>query len=398
MAERLTATVIGGGIAGLASAAALVQAGWRVTVLERAPDFTEVGAGVAITRNGMAALAALGVDDRVRAAGHMTRTAGSQDRHGRWILRVPEVPVNEDPTSRLCAVHRQRLHAVLLRAAEAADLVNGARVTAVEPGAPAGAAARVTWTSPEGARTIESDLVVAADGVHSTARTCLFPGLRSEYGGATSWRAVIKDTEIIDDRYIAMWGPGIEFGALRISATDVYWYGYFVAPANTVFDDELAAAREMFAGWPTTVASTLAATEPGDLMRHDVYHLPKGLPAYTSGRVVMVGDAAHAILPTVGQGVASSLEDAACVGRLIAQPVAHGAPLAPAMAAYDLARRPRCRKIARQAVMMARIASHLGGGWRQPARNALLRLVPAGRLANSGFAAQLVGWTPPPAP
>ncbi|MFB4300584.1 FAD-dependent oxidoreductase [Actinomadura sp. NTSP31] len=398
MTEQSTATVIGGGIAGLASATALVRAGWRVTVLERAADFTEVGAGVAITRNGMAALAALGADEPVWAAGHLTRTAGSQNRRGRWVLRFPDVPVEQSPATWLCAVHRRRLHAALLQTAGDARLVNGARVTSVEPGAAGGAPARVTWTSAEGEQTIESDLVVAADGVHSTARARLFPGVRAEYAGATSWRAVIEDTEIVDDRYIAVWGPGMEFGALRISATEVYWYGYFLAPAHTVFDDELAAAREMFAGWPATVTATLAATGADDLMRHDVHHLPGGLPTYVSGRVVTAGDAAHAILPTVGQGVAGALEDAACVGRLIAQPVAAGAALAPTLAAYDLARRPRCRKVARQAITMARIGSHLGGGWRQPVRDALLRLVPTGRFAGSGLAGRLVGWTPPPAP
>jgi hypothetical protein len=171
---------------------------------------------------------------------------------------------------------------------------------------------------------------------------------------------VIEDSEMVDDRFIAVWGPGAEFGALRISATEVYWYGYFQCPANSVFDDELGAAREMFAHWPALVTDTVAATTSRQLMRHDVYHLPKGLSTYVCGRVVMAGDAAHAFLPTMGQGVATSLEDGACVGRLIAQPVNQGAALAPALAAYDRARPPRCRKIARQAVTIGRLGAHLG--------------------------------------
>jgi 2-polyprenyl-6-methoxyphenol hydroxylase-like FAD-dependent oxidoreductase len=398
MADRLTATVIGGGIAGLASAASLLRAGWRITVLERAPAFAEVGAGVAITRNGMTALEVIGAGDLVRTAGHMTRTAGFQDRRGRWVLRVPDTPVDQDSPTWLCAIHRQRLHAALLQAADGADLVTGAQVIAVEPGAPAAAPATVTWMSATGEQVIESDLVVAADGVRSTVRAHLFPGIQPEYGGATSWRAVIEDSEMVDDRFIAVWGPGAEFGALRISATEVYWYGYFQCPANSVFDDELGMAREMFAQWPALVTDTVAATTSSQLMRHDVYHLPKGLPTYVRGRVVMAGDAAHAFLPTMGQGVATSLEDGACVGRLIAQPVNQGAALAPALAAYDRARRPRCRKIARQAVMIGRLGAHLGGGWRQSVRNTLLRLTPAGLFTNSDFATKLVGWTPPSGP
>ncbi len=89
-ADELTATVVGGGIAGLASAIALAQAGWRVTVLERAPAFGEVGAGLATTGNGMTALAALGLGEASREVAYQTGTAGMQDQAGRWIMRMPD--------------------------------------------------------------------------------------------------------------------------------------------------------------------------------------------------------------------------------------------------------------------------------------------------------------------
>jgi 2-polyprenyl-6-methoxyphenol hydroxylase-like FAD-dependent oxidoreductase len=92
VAELRTATVVGGGIAGLASAVSLAQAGWRATVLERAPEFGEVGAGLAVTGNGMAALEAIGAADAVRAAGYQTSTAGYQDPGGRWLLQIPDRP------------------------------------------------------------------------------------------------------------------------------------------------------------------------------------------------------------------------------------------------------------------------------------------------------------------
>ena len=390
--DRLRATVVGGGIAGLASAAALVQAGWQVTVLDRAPAFTEVGAGLAITGNGMAALDAIGAGHVVRAAGHRTRTAGFQDRRGRWLLRLPDVPPDQDGTTWVCAVHRQRLHAALLQAAGGADLVTGAQVIGVEAGTPAGEPATVVWQTGTGEHTSDCDLVVAADGVRSTVRDQLFPGTAPEYSGFTSWRAVIDDTDRIDDRFIAAWGPSTEFGALRISATQVYWYGYFRRPAGSAFHDELRAAQDHFSGWSPRVTGTVAATTADQLMRHDVYHLPDGLPRYVRGRVVMVGDAAHAVLPTMGQGAATALEDGASLGRLIA---AHGpADLALALANFDRARRPRCRQIARQSVMTARFGAHLPGGWQQSARNTLLRLVPARPFVRAG--ARVLRWTPPP--
>jgi 2-polyprenyl-6-methoxyphenol hydroxylase-like FAD-dependent oxidoreductase len=171
---------------------ALAQAGWQATVLERAPAFGEVGAGV----------------------------------------------------------HRQRLHAVLPQAAEAAgaELITGAEVTGVSPGAPGGEPATVTWQASSGEHTRQAALVVAADGVRSTVRAQLFPDVRPCYAGSTSWRAVIPDSAF-DGRLVEVWGPGTEFGALRVSDSEIYWYGEFLHAEGASFADELVAARGHFAGW-----------------------------------------------------------------------------------------------------------------------------------------------------
>jgi 2-polyprenyl-6-methoxyphenol hydroxylase-like FAD-dependent oxidoreductase len=393
VAELRTATVVGGGIAGLASAVSLAQAGWQATVLEQAPEFGDVGAGLAITGNGMAALEAIGAADEVRAAGYRTSTAGYQDPGGRWLLQIPDVPSLRAVTT-IWGLNRQRLHAAVLEAARAAgvELVNGAEVTGVEPGQADGEPARVTWrTGAEGHRR-QASLVVAADGVHSRVRAQLFPAARSRYSGSTCWRAVIPDTST-DGRLVEVWGPGTEFGFLRVSERELYWFGYFRHPERASFGDELAAARERFAGWSPQIRAIVAATEADRLMRHDVYYLPGGLNTYVRGRVVMIGDAAHAALPTVGGGASTALEDGVCVGRLIAAPADAGAGLGDALAAFDQTRRARCRKIGRMAAMVARFGCDLGGGWRQPARNAVLRLAPARLMLRAGT--QIVGWTAP---
>jgi len=396
MTDRQTAVVAGGGIAGLAAAVALTQAGWQVTVLERAPAFGEVGAGLGFTGNGMAALRALGVEEAVRTAGHLAQHAGYQDRSGRWLLRVPETRSDPQAITTVCGIHRQRLHATLRQAAEAAgaELVTGAEVTAVRPGAPGRQPAAVTWRTSTGEHAGEAGLVVAADGVRSTVRTQLFPDVRPRYAGSTSWRAVISDTSFAG-RLVEVWGPGTEFGAVRVSDGEVYWYGEFVHPEGASFADELAAARAHFSGWAPWIRALVAATPASQLMRHDVYHLPGGCPRYVRGRVVIIGDAAHAMLPTIGQGAATALEDGVCVGRMIAAPVSGGGDLTAALAAFDQARRSRCRQLARQASLVARFGFELGDGWRQSARNALLRIIPTGPAFRAG--GSITCWTPPAA-
>jgi 2-polyprenyl-6-methoxyphenol hydroxylase-like FAD-dependent oxidoreductase len=383
--EQLTATVAGGGIAGLASAISLAQAGWTVTVLERAPEFGEVGAGQAI-----------GLNAAVRAAGYETMTAGFQDPSGRWLLRVPETPAVLEIAT-IWGLHRQRLHTCLREAAEAGevagriDLVTGAEVTAITPGDPTGEPATVTWRTTSGTRTRQSDLVVAADGIRSAVRFLLFPHARPRYSGSTSWRAIIPNTEM-DGQLVQAWGPGTEFGAVRVSDHEIYWYGYFRHPEAASFTDELTAARAHFRDWAPWVRSLVAATTADQLMRHDVYHLPGGLPAYARGRTVMAGDAAHAMVPTAGGGASTALEDGVSVGSLIAAPVAAGtADLATALAAYDQSSRPRCRQIARFSNTVAKFGADLGGGWRQSVRNTALKLLPVGSLTKA--AAPLVNWT-----
>ncbi|ACQ79353.1 monooxygenase FAD-binding [Beutenbergia cavernae DSM 12333] len=396
--RELTATVVGGGIAGLASATALARAGWRTTVVERTGSFGEVGAGVAIPRNGIAALRSLGVDDdAVAALGHEDLGTGFRDSAGRWILRIPD----DDPAVRwtitIWGVHRARLHATLQAAARAAgvELVTGATVTAVDAGAPGAAPGSVTWLEGATERRLESDLVVGADGMWSAVRGAVFPRSRPRYSGSTSWRAVVRDTAS-EGRLVEMWGAGAEFGAMRISESELYWYGYFRHPEGATFDDELTAARDRFAGWSPWALDLIEATDPDRLLRHDVYHLPGGLPSYQRGRVVMVGDAAHAALPTMGQGAASALEDGASLGPLVGSAVVAGRDLSGALAAFDAARRPRCRAIARNARLMARFGADLGGGWRQPVRNSLLRLAPGAGVARAG--GSIVRWVPPTAP
>ena len=159
-------------------------------------------------------------------------------------MRVARAIASSTAVTTIWGLQRQRLHGVLRAAAEAADdveLVAGAEVLSVRPGLPGAERAAVTWRTGDAEQTAESALIVAADGVRSAVRARLFPGVPARYSGSTSWRAIIPDTES-EDRLVQAWGPGTEFGSLRVSPTEIYWYGYFRNPEGAVFDDELAAA------------------------------------------------------------------------------------------------------------------------------------------------------------
>ncbi|GAB3937243.1 FAD-dependent monooxygenase [Kribbella albertanoniae] len=367
--------MIGAGIAGLTAAASLLQAGWQVQILESAPELGEVGAGLAVTVNGIRALASIGAADAVRRAGYAVRPAGTRRSDGKWLLRAPE----PEDLSAMIGIHRQALHAALAEATRGADLVTGARVTAVNPGTPGAERAKVMW----GTHSATADLVIGADGIRSATRDALFPGHSLAYSGYSSWRAVVDDGTTPADRFAMVWGPRAEFGRLRISAEQIYWYGYVALPSGHRFPDELAAVHEHFGSWAPDVRALIAATGPAELIRHDVWQLAKPLPRYTRGRTALIGDAAHPMLPTLGQGANSALEDGVTVGLLAR---ADGD-----LRDYESARYRRTQKLVARSAQMARVGAHLGRG--QSLRNALLRCTPARTAQRSGT--RILDWRPP---
>lgn len=380
------AVVAGGGIGGLAAAVGLLRAGWEVTVLESAPDFSEVGSGFALTANGVTALSALGLGEETRSLGHPLRAEGTRDVHGRWIARLDAE--NAPESLRLHGVHRQRLHGMLLAAAHGADLHHSATVHGVEPGSLPGEFARVHVTENGTTRRLSADLVVGADGLRSVVRAGVDPAVRVRYSGMSSWRGIAGSTDLIGDAFRAYWGPAAEFGALRIDQGEIYWYGYVRLPEHTDFSDELDAALTRFADWAEPVPALIAATDPRRLLRHDVYELSPTAHRIAAGRVVLLGDAAHAMLPTMGQGVNTALEDAATLGRVV-----RPGELIDGVARYSAERYGRTRGIQRRSAMMARIGSHLSNPAAVAARNGLMRLAPVGAMASSS--SRIFDWLPP---
>lgn len=380
----MDAIVVGGGIAGLSAAISLMRAEWTVTVLERAPQFGEIGAGLSLTGNGLAALDAIGLADATRAVGTPITVVGTRNDRGRWLMRMPA-----DPSTSALGVHRARLHSVLLDAAAAAtDLVAGAGVLDVEPGTPGAARARVRWHDGTDVQEREADLVVAADGLRSVVRAQLFPHSGATYTGKTCWRAVVDDAAVADDRFAVFWGPGAEFGALRTGPSETYWYGYLQHAQDASYPDELAAAQAHFGTWAPEVARVVAATRPERLVRHDVFHLAPPLPSYVHGRVVLIGDAAHALVPTMGQGANTALEDGVSVGLLV-----RGVDLGAELRAFDRDRRPRTQAIARRSLATQRMGADLRGGWARGVRDRLMRLVPARAALRAGT--RILHWQPP---
>jgi 2-polyprenyl-6-methoxyphenol hydroxylase-like FAD-dependent oxidoreductase len=361
----MRAVVAGGGIGGLCAALALRRAGWDVTVRERAAAFEPVGAGITLQANALAGLDALGVGDAVRALGSVDAPGGTRTPDGRWLARIDAAALEAELGTAALGIHRASLHHILRAALPAADLVAGSAVTEVP---------------------VDADLVVGADGIDSTIRRLLWPGTTAEYAGSTAWRAVTDEPWTGELSVAITWGRGTEFGMVPLGDGRVYWFGAVKVAEGTRFPDEAAEVRRVFGRWHEPIPALLAATST--VLRHDLRHLAKPLPTYVRGSVVLLGDAAHAMTPNLGQGAAQAIEDAVVLGSCC--PV--GRPLAEGLAEYDARRRPRSQAVALASYRVGRFGQQLTNPVLVAARNAAMRWTPP-RVALRSMA-RYAAWRP----
>ncbi|MFJ4775316.1 FAD-dependent monooxygenase [Streptomyces sp. NPDC088762] len=366
------AVVVGGGIGGLAAAIGLHRTGWEVTVLERAAALDDAGAGISLAANGIRALDALGVGRAVRDAAHRQYTGGTRTPDGSWLARMDGAALERAVGIPMTGIPRAELHRLLREALPASCLRTG--VGALSAGDAA-------------------DLLVAADGVRSGIRAELFPQHPGPvHSGSTVLRAITAEPVVLDTDFELTWGPGAEFGHIAFADGRAEWHAVLASPPGVRHADALSFLRARFGAWHHPVPALLAATRPEDVLHHDTYELVTPVPSYAVGRVALLGDAAHAMTPNLGQGACQALEDAV----VLAAELAAGPSVEAALSRYDAVRRPRASGVARAARRAGRLGHRLSHPAAVAARNAALRLAPSGATIRALLTH--ASWTPPPLP
>ncbi|MFF9864438.1 FAD-dependent monooxygenase [Streptomyces sp. NPDC013953] len=382
------AVVIGSGIGGLTAAVALHRRGWRITVLERAASLRPVGAGLGLAPNALRALDVIGLGDEVRALAAWQGDGGLRTPGGRWLSRTNARVAAERYGDPLVALHRATLIELLASRLPDGALRTGAPAELADPGVPGGRPARVT--TPDGE--FDADLVIGADGIHSAVRTALFPAHPGpRYTGLTSWRLVVPAPPRPFHPH-ETWGRGVLWGTQPLKDGRVYAYAAAVAPAGGHSPDgEKAELLRRCGDWHDPVPALLAAAGEDGVLRHDIHHLAVPLPAFHRGRTALLGDSAHAMAPTLGQGGNQAIED----GIVLAHHLAPRADLGAGLAAYSADRLPRTTGIVRRAARVTALHTRDGRPF-VLLRNALVAL--AG-LAGPGLALRafdgIADWHPP---
>lgn len=354
--------VIGAGIVGLATTVGLQLDGHEVTLWEKREDPSPGGAGLTLFRNALEAFDVLGLGAVIRDASSgeiASMRVGQRTPAGAWLSDVPNEALLDSRT-----IHRQSLHHLLIDQLKAGTLHTGVQATVRADGAPCiNVAGEAKYY----------DLVLVADGIRSSNRRTLGYDTLLRYRGCTVWRGVTDRAVDIRAQAGETWGNGQTFGIVPLPNGRVYWFASINAAEGGAFTDEHEAVSGLFEGWHTPIPECIAATRPERVMRHDIYDLASSLSSFARGRTVLLGDAAHAMTPNLGQGAGQGIEDAATLVYLLRS--ANPDKIDEAIGQYCRLRKKRTQAMQRRSRMATRIAQTAHPLTVQ-ARNLAVRLAP----------------------
>ncbi|MCB0569211.1 MAG: FAD-dependent monooxygenase [Phaeodactylibacter sp.] len=360
-------TIIGGGIAGLATAIALHQKGFQAELFEAAPEIRAVGAGISLAPNAALALRKLGLEETIAREGRLLPGMSIRQANGRVITRADGRQIAQRYGAAHYAIHRAALHQALLAKLPGTPMATGKRAIGIrrESGV---AVARFEDGSEHEARAL-----ILADGIHSPTRQQLMTGSTSRYAGYTCWRAVIEYDGPLIEEATETWGPSGRFGIVPLKGRQVYWFACITSPADNArykrFTTEDLYAQ--FQGYHTPIPEIIRQTPDAALLWNDIIDL-KPIHQFAFGNIVLTGDAAHATTPNMGQGACQALEDAV----VLADEAARCSSPEEAFRQFELRRMERAHYVVKRSWSIGRIAQAqnplLGA-----LRNALFRLAPS---------------------
>lgn len=308
----MNALVIGGGIGGLATALALRRVGITADVFEQAPEIREIGAGLSVWCNGLEALRWLGADEAVREAGSPLRLLENAD----WLgNRLNVIPIHV--FGHHVAIERADLLETLRRKLDPTCLHTGKRLVDLvqENGS-----VRATFGDGSTAR---GEVLIGADGIHSTVRAVLDPTAVPRDAGQTVWRGIASFSH---ERWpigtaLSYMGRGKHFATEPLRDGRIFWYAVVNRPRGEDSGRRIAPRVELgrlFEDAPPPVPELIEKTDEAWIIRNLLLDLPTPR-RWVHGRVALIGDAAHAMRPNLGQGACLALEDAVVLARALAQ-------------------------------------------------------------------------------
>lgn len=367
------AVIIGGGIGGLTTGLSLKKAGWEALVCEAAPALRPVGKGIWVPTNAMTVLAKLGLADQVAAEGWALSGIDLRTVDGKTLGSFDLEDVRNRLGFTTISIHRARLIGVLAGALGRETLRLNARFNHVEENA------NSLVVHMEDGSSLETDLLVGADGLKSSVRQWVQPEVKLLDSGQSCARGVarMRLPASLATRCQEIWGGRFRFGFSAIGQDEVYWFAPFSDPKKEKIKTVREFMLDRYGSFPAVVLEILRNTPEEEIILTRLEELPK-LNGWSKGRVQLVGDAAHAMTPNLGQGGAQAMEDGFFLGKELEGLESGKTGIEGRLSEYSRKRYVRVRPIVKTARLFGQVAH-----WENPfgcwIRDSLLRMTP-GRI------------------
>ncbi|WP_373524451.1 FAD-dependent monooxygenase [Aquiflexum sp.] len=302
---KIKVSIIGGGIAGLTTALALQQKGIQANVYEAAPEVRPVGAGLALSSNAMRVYKLMGFMDEVISQGRLMSSFALLDQKGKIITKADSEAISKKYGLDNFLIHRYALHGLLLSKLDPDTVFTNKKAKSFSN------QEDQVFVDFEDGSSISTDYLIVGDGIHSAIRKQLLPHSTPRYSGYTCWRAVMDNSRLKINLASETWGTNGRFGIAPLTNDQLYWFACINAPRN---DPKMGAMKVLdllanFKDYHDPIPQILEHTEEYQLIWNDIIDLsPIGQFAFD--RIVLVGDAAHATTPNLGQGACQAIEDA----------------------------------------------------------------------------------------
>jgi 2-polyprenyl-6-methoxyphenol hydroxylase-like FAD-dependent oxidoreductase len=361
--------IIGGGIGGLATAIALAQKGIATTIYEQATELKEIGAGIWVAPNGLKVFDKLGFAEEIAKVGKVLDLISIVDVKGKPISVIDGAKVKAKHQFATTAISRAVLQNILLSKVKKESIVLGKRLKTYTQNKDG-----VTVEFEEGAKAT-ADFLIVADGINSIGRFQFNKSTALRYSGQTCWRFVTDFNYPAEEngKMYEVWSnkKGLRVGYSQINEKETYMFiTNYEKPDNkdnttTIKQDLLSLCDE----FPAIVKQLIATVAPEKIIRNDIYDF-KPISTWIDGNVALLGDAAHATTPNLGQGACQAIEDA----YVLAEELTSAKTIAQGLTNYQAKRMARAKFITDTAWRFSQI-TNTSGIWKNLLQS-LIRLTP----------------------
>lgn len=364
--KKNTFLILGAGIAGLSTAIALKNIGIEALVVEASETIRPVGAGLSLAANAIEGLQHLKISEEVIKKGRILESFILNEKGGKVIKKVSTQPTKSKDTIKNFTIHRAKLHEVLLSKISPENIVTGKRSVSVSK-------------TPEGIQiimedgsTLHTQYLIVAEGIHSPLRDVIASDTSVRYSGYTCWRGIANNSELNINETSETWGKEGRFGIVPLADNQIYWFACknSIRPNSDFKNYTLDDLVNNFKEYHHPIVEIIRTTSPRNLIWSDISDI-KPIKKFAYGNIVLIGDAAHATTPNMGQGACMAIEDSVILANCLLK----NSRVADAFKSFEKRRISRTKKIVTESWRLGKVAQ-VENDFLRSLRNMTFRLMP----------------------